>query len=63
MKDSTWLDKVLAAFWMLLLAGFMGIVVWYVNEPDLWTIVVVCVLLGIVDFVLLNRRKNGAQKS
>ncbi|MGI9304774.1 MAG: hypothetical protein ACR2RB_19025 [Gammaproteobacteria bacterium] len=63
MKNSTMLDKVLAAFWILLLAAFMSIVVWYVNEPDLWTIVVACVLMGVVDFVLLNRRRNGARKS
>ena len=26
-------DKLLATFWLLLMAGFMGIVAWFVNEP------------------------------
>lgn len=51
-------DKLLATFWLLLLAGFMGIVAWFVNEPDLWTILVLCVAMATFDFVSSNRGKD-----
>ena len=51
-------DKALAALWLLLMAGFMGIVAWFVNEPDLWTILVLCVGMVAFDFVSSNRRRD-----
>lgn len=51
-------DKFLATFWLLLLAGFMGIVAWFVNEPDLWTILVLCVAMATFDFVSSIRGKD-----
>ncbi len=44
-------DKILAAIWMVALISFMMVVTGYVNEPDLWIIVVVVLILGIIDFV------------
>ena len=52
-------DKILAAFWILLLVGFMGVVTVYVNEPDLWTVVVICLVMGAYDFFKLNRDSDG----
>lgn len=51
-------DKLLATFWLLLLAGFMGIVAWFVNEPDLWTILVLGVAMAAFDFVSSYRGKD-----
>ena len=53
------IDKLLATFWLLLMAGFMGIVAWFVNEPALWTILVLCVAMVTYDFVSSNRRKDS----
>ena len=53
------IDKLLATFWLLLMAGFMGIVAWFVNEPALWTVLVLCVAMVTYDFVSSNRRKDS----
>jgi len=52
-------DKILAFLSMLLLAAFLSIVVIYVNEPDLWIVVVVVLLMGIYDFVKSCRAKRS----
>ena len=43
-------DRILAALSILLLVGFMSIVVVFVNEPDLWIVVVLVLAMGIYDF-------------
>lgn len=52
-------DKLLATFWLLLMAGFMGIVAWFVNEPDLWIVLVLCVAMAALDFVSSGRGKDS----
>ncbi|MGI9412320.1 MAG: hypothetical protein ACR2PM_01530 [Hyphomicrobiales bacterium] len=44
------LDRALAAFSVLLLAGFLSIVVWFVKEVDLTIVCVVGVLMCAYDF-------------
>lgn len=44
------LDKVFALASIAMLAGFLAIVVTYVNEPDLWVVVVVVVVMAAFDF-------------
>ena len=44
-------DKIFATIWMLALAGFMLVVTGFVNEPDLWIIVIFVLILGAFDFV------------
>lgn len=52
------LDKVLAFISILGLIAFVGIVVWYVREPDLTIITVFVLVMAIVDFYLLTFRKK-----
>lgn len=44
------MDKILAIVFMSLLIGFMGIVLVYINEPALWIIVCIVLVMGIYDF-------------
>jgi len=43
-------DKVLAVLSMALVVAFLGILVWWVREPDLITVVVIVCVLAIIDF-------------
>jgi hypothetical protein len=43
-------DKVLAVLSMALVVVFLGILVWWVREPDLIIVVVVVCAMAIVDF-------------
>jgi len=52
------LDKVLAAVSIAMLIGFMLIVTVFVNEPDLWIIVVVVLVMAVFDFAR-TFRQNG----
>lgn len=45
-------DKVLAALSMLLFIAFLGILVWWVKEPDLIIVVVVVTVMALYDFWL-----------
>ncbi|MEM8952204.1 MAG: hypothetical protein AAGA21_18925 [Pseudomonadota bacterium] len=51
------LDKFLALISILCFAGFVGILVYYVTEPDLTIICVGVVLMAFFDFFLLTRDK------
>ena len=53
-------DKIFAAIWMLALVGFMIIVTQFVNEPDLWIIVIFVLLLGAYDFVREIRQMSDS---
>lgn len=48
------LDKVLAVFSLVCLVAFMGIVVYYIAEPDLTIVTVVILLMAAYDFFRLN---------
>ncbi|MGI9436107.1 MAG: hypothetical protein ACR2Q4_14980 [Geminicoccaceae bacterium] len=51
------LDKVLALISVTGLIVFVGILVYYVAEPDLTIICVVVLLMAVFDFYLLTRHK------
>lgn len=51
------LDKVLALISIASFAGFVGILLYYVREPDLTLICIVVVVMAFVDFFLLTRKK------
>ncbi len=53
------LDKLLALISIICFAGFVGILVYYVREPDLTVICVVVVAMALVDFFLLTRTGSG----
>lgn len=44
------LDKVLGFVSICLLTAFLGVVIWFIAEPALTTIVVLVILLAIYDF-------------
>ena len=48
----TLIDKALATLSMLLVIAFLGILVWWVQEPDLIIVVVVVTAMAIYDFWL-----------
>lgn len=50
-------DKFLALISILCFAGFVGILIYYVTEPDLTIICVGVVLMAFFDFFLLTRTK------
>jgi hypothetical protein len=43
-------DKIFAPLAMLLFVAFVGLLAFYVNEPDLWIVIVVVCALGGFDF-------------
>ena len=53
------LDRVFAVLSLLALVGFMGIVTWFVNEPDLWIVVIVVLAMAAYDFWRTLTRRNG----
>lgn len=52
------LDKVLATISILALVCFMSVVVTFVNEPDLWIVVIVVLCMAIFDFIREFRNAN-----
>lgn len=44
------IDRVLAVLSMLLLVTFLGILIWWVREPDLIIVVAIVVVMAVVDF-------------
>ncbi|MGI9486329.1 MAG: hypothetical protein ACR2RF_10725 [Geminicoccaceae bacterium] len=50
-------EKILALISILCFAGFVGILIYYVTEPDLIIICVTVVLMAFFDFFLLTRAK------
>ena len=44
------LDRALAIISILALVAFMGIVTWFVNEPDLWIVVLIVLAMASYDF-------------
>ena len=56
------LDKLLALLSIAGLIAFMGIVVYFVAEPDLAIITAVVLVMAVVDFFLLTRTKPKADE-
>jgi hypothetical protein len=58
-------DKLLALVSIASFAGFVGILIYYVPEPDLVVVCVAVVLMAFFDFFLLTRTKpkDGADSS
>lgn len=52
------LDKFLATLSILSLVAFLAVVAVYVNEPDLWIIIIVVLIMGIYDFYREIRRES-----
>lgn len=53
------LDKIFAAIGMLAVIAFMGIVMAFVREPDLWVVSITVLGIGIVFFVRDLRASNN----
>ena len=51
-------DKLVAVASLVGLIAFMGVVVWFVNEPDLWIVVIIVLVMASYDFWLTLRRSN-----
>lgn len=52
------LDKIMATISLAAFIGFMLIVLVWINEIDLWIIVVIVLAMAIYDFVLANRKTD-----
>ncbi len=55
-------DKVLASIWILAFVGFMMVVTNFVDEFDLWIIVILVLILAIIDFVKEIRESDQKSK-
>lgn len=53
------LDRILAVLSILLLIAFMGIVTWFVNEPDLWIVVILVLVMASYDFWRTLKPRKG----
>ena len=57
-------DKIVALASLAALVAFMGVVVWFVNEPDLWIVVLIVLVMASYDFwISLRKSNNGAGNS
>lgn len=54
------LDRLLALLSIACFVGFVGILIYYVTEPDLTIICVAVILMAVYDFFLLTRAKPKA---
>ena len=55
-------DKVLAIVALLTLAAMVGVVVWFVPEPDLAIVTLVVLGMAVFDFYLMVFRKKNSDK-
>jgi len=54
------LDKILATLSLAMLVAFMMVIAVYVNEPNLWVVIVVVLIMAAYDFRRgLRRDRNG----
>ncbi len=53
------IDKVLATLSVLMLAAFLGIVIWFVAEPDLIIVAVAVLAMVVFDFWRSTRTKRN----
>lgn len=56
------IDKIIAITSLLMLIGFMSIVASYINEPDLWVVVVIVLVMAVYDF-WRTFRSNGNKRA
>jgi|GEM_PF-3707225 len=56
------LDRLLALISIVCFAGFVGILIYFVTEPDLTIICVAVVVMAIFDFFLLTRAKPKTER-
>lgn len=52
------LDRVLATLSALVMIGFMSVVLVFVNEPALWIVVIVVLVMMVSDFVITLRGES-----
>ena len=55
------LDKVLATVSILCLIASVGVVVWFVPEPDLMIITIIVLMMAVFDFYLMAFRKKNSK--
>ena len=56
------LDKALAIVSILGLTAFVGILVWFIREPDLTIIITIVVVMAAADFYLLAFRNKKSDE-
>ena len=52
-------DGILAALSLASLAAFVGVLIWYIAEPDLTIITIAVLILAAIDFYLLTVRAQS----
>lgn len=52
-------DKIIAIFSLLLFIGFIGIIATYINEPALWAVMIIVMVMAVYDFLRALRRGNN----
>lgn len=57
----TWSDKILAALSIASFLLFLGVIVWFVREPDLIIVILIVTGLAIFDFWRESRQTGGAR--
>jgi len=57
------LDRLLAAFFLLTLLGFFGIILWFVPELDLVVITLVVSVIAAYFLLMAPVRRNGRGQS
>ena len=58
------IDKILAIITVSMLIGFMSVVVIFVNEPDLWMVVLIGLGLASYDFwATFRKRRASAERA
>ena len=55
-------DRLLAALALLGLAAFLGVIAWFVREPDLITVFVIVILMAFYDFFIHGTRRRRAAR-
>jgi hypothetical protein len=55
------LDKVLATVSILCLIASVGVVIWFVPEPDLMIITFIVLVMAVFDFYLMAFRKKNSK--
>jgi Flp pilus assembly protein TadB len=53
------LDRILAILSISMLVAFMLVVAVYVNEPDLWIVIIIVLTMAVFDFWSGLRRKRN----
>lgn len=54
-------DRVLAVLSMAMFIGFAGIVAYFVNETELWVVLIIVILMAMYDF--WTELRSGAKRN